>query len=148
MSVDENKTIVRRHYEELWAKGDLDVADEIYSTECVGQYAGYPVQTGYPESEKQIVLRDITVITDTRVEIVDQVGEGDKVVTRWRARGRHTGTTEDMPHVVPTGKEVEVTGVHIHRLKDGRIVEVWAVDDLLGLMQQMGIIPSMEPAEA
>ncbi len=148
MSVEENKAIVRRHYEELWAKGDLAVADAIYSTDCVGQYANYPLQTGYPESEKQTVLRDITIITDTRAEVVDQIGEGDKVVTRWRARGKHTGTNEDMPHVVPTGKEVEVTGVHIHRLRDGKIVEVWAVDDLLGLMQQMGVIPAMQPAGA
>ncbi len=148
MSVEENKAIVRRHYEELWAKGNLDVADEIYSTDCVGQYANYPLQTGYPESEKQIVLRDTTVITDNRIEVVDQIGEGDKVVTRWSARGRHTGTTDDMPHVVPTGNEVEVTGVHIHRLRDGKIVEVWAVDDLLGLMQQIGVIPSLEPAGA
>jgi predicted ester cyclase len=148
MSLEENKAIVRRHYEELWEQGNLDVADEIYSTECVGQYASYPLQTGYPESEKRTVLRDITVITHTRVEIIDQVGEGDKVVTRWRARGRHTGTTEEMPHVVPTGKEVEVTGVHIHRLRDGKIVEVWAVDDLLGLMQQLGVIPSMQPTGA
>lgn len=148
MSVEENKAIVRRHYEELWAKGNLDVADEIYSTDCVGQYANYPLQTGYPDSEKKTVLRDITGITDTRVEVVDQVAEGDKVVTRWSARGRHTGTIEEMPHVVPTGNEVEVTGVHIHRIKDGKIVEVWAVDDLLGLMQQMGVIPSMQPAEA
>lgn len=148
MSVEENKAIVRRHYEELWAKGNLDVADEIYSTHCVGQYANYPLQSGYPDSEKQTVLRDITIITDSQVEIVDQIAEGDKVVTRWSARGRHTGMTEEMPHVVPTGNEVEVTGVHIHRIKDGKIVEVWAVDDLLGLMQQMGVIPSMEPAQA
>ena len=148
MSLEENKAIVRRHYEELWAKGNLDVADEIYSTDCVGQYANYPLQTGYPESEKKTVLRDITPITDTRVEVVDQVAEGDKVVTRWRMRGRPTGTIEEMPHVVPTGNEVEVTGVHIHRIRDGKIVEVWAVDDLLGLMQQMGVIPSMQPAEA
>jgi predicted ester cyclase len=53
-----------------------------------------------------------------------------------------------MSHIVPTSNEVEVTGVHIHRIKDGKIVEVWAVDDLLGLMQQMGIIPSMQPAQA
>ncbi len=148
MSLEENKAIVRRHYEELWAKGDLDVADEIYSTDCVGQYANYPLQTGYPESEKRTVLRDISVVTETQVEVVEQVAEGDKVVTRWRARGRHTGVLEGMPHVVPTGKEVEVTGVHIHRLKDGKIVEVWAVDDLLGLMQQMGIIPEQEHAGA
>ncbi len=148
MSVEQNKAIVRRHYEELWAKGNLDVADEIYSTDCVGQYASYPEQTGYPESEKQTVLRDTTVITDNRIEVVDQIGEGDKVVTRWRARGKHTGTTDDMPHVVPTGNEVEVTGVHVHRLRDGKIVEVWAVDDLLGLLQQLGVIPSMQPAGA
>ena len=63
MSVEENKAIVRRHYEELWEKGNLDVADEIYSTECVGQYAGYSRQTGYPESDRLTVLRPITCIT-------------------------------------------------------------------------------------
>ncbi len=141
MSLEENKAIVRRHYEEFWAKGDLGVADEIYSTECVGQYANYPLQRGYPESEKQTVIRDNTVIPDTRIEIVDQIAEGDKVVTRWRATGTHTGPMEG---VQPTGNRIDLTGVHIHRLKDGKIVEVWAVDDLFGLMQQMGVIPPQE----
>jgi steroid delta-isomerase-like uncharacterized protein len=71
--------------------------------------------------------------------IEDQVAEGDKVVTRWTATGTHKGELMGIP---PSGKKVRVTGIAIDRLEDGKIVESWSSFDQLGMLQQIGAIPS------
>ena len=139
MSLEQNKAIARRHFEELWGQGDLSVADEIYDPSCVGHCANAPQQTGYPESEKQLVLRDRAVSRDGEVTVEDQIAEGDKVLTRWVFRGTHT---EPLPGIPPTGNRITLHGMHVHRIVDGKIVEVWAIDDFFGLMQTFGVIPA------
>ena len=66
------------------------------------------------------------------------VAEGDKVVTRWTGRGTHSGPRMGIP---PTGRKVEVTGMRMFRLAEGKIVETWVNWDMFGLMQQLGVIP-------
>ena len=137
MTLEENKTVVRRHFDDLWQKGDLVVADEIYSTATVGHWGDAPDRTGYPAFERDEVERSNAAFPDTRVTIDFQVAEDDKVVTRWRFEGTHTGPG----YGDPTGQHVLVTGVHIHRIADGRIVEIWAHPNNLSFMQQLGMIP-------
>ncbi len=66
------------------------------------------------------------------------VAEGDNVVARFTARGIHKGNFMGLP---ATGKPIIMTGIEIFRIKDGKITELWAEANLLGLMQQLGIIP-------
>jgi steroid delta-isomerase-like uncharacterized protein len=139
-ALEENKAIARRHFEQLWAGGDLAVADEIYSTSAVGRHLGSPDHGGYPEGERQHVLENNTAFPDTSVTVEDQVAEGDRVITRWTFRGTHTGTYMGVP---PSGRQITVSGVHIHRIMDGKIVEVWAYPDALGFLQQLGVIPPL-----
>ena len=139
-ALEENKAIARRHFEELWARGDLAVADEIYSTSAVGRHLGSPDHGGYPEGERQHVLESNTAFPDTSVTVEDQVAEGDRVVTRWTFRGTHTAAYMGVP---PSGRQLTVSGVHIHRIVDGKIVEVWAYPDVLGFLQQLGVIPAL-----
>jgi predicted ester cyclase len=73
-------------------------------------------------------------------EILDQVAEGDKVVTRKVFRGVHR---EDFLGVPPTGREVEITVIDIVRIADGRIVEHWNVVDQLGLLRRLGALPEV-----
>jgi steroid delta-isomerase-like uncharacterized protein len=73
--------------------------------------------------------------------IEDQVAEGDKVVTRWRARGTHRG---DLGPIPATGQVFEMDGVTIERIADGKIAEVWVARDELGLLRQIGAL--LEPA--
>ena len=75
---------------------------------------------------------------DLVVTVEDQIAEGDRVVTRWTARGTHGGEFLGIP---PTGKEFTFKGVDIVRIVDGKIVEGWDVPDLFGLMRQLGLIP-------
>jgi steroid delta-isomerase-like uncharacterized protein len=138
--LEENKAIARRHYEELWARGDLAVADEIYSTSAVGRHLGSPDHGGYPECEKQHVFENNAAFPDTSVTVDDQVAEGDRVVTRWTFRGTHTGAYMGVP---PSSRQITVSGVHIHRIVDGKIVEVWAYPDALSFLQQLGVLPPL-----
>ena len=140
MSVEATKAIARRHFEELWARGNLDVADEIYSPAAVGHLRNEPDQIGYPECEKDLVRADGIAFPDGTVTIEDQIAEGDKVVTRWRFRGTNTGSFLGND---PTGREVSVSGSHTHRISDGKIVEIWAQPDALTFMQQLGALPAM-----
>jgi len=139
MSTEQNKAIARRHYEELWHNGDLAVADEIYSTHAVGHFSDNPDLTGYPDDEKQLVRADKVAFPDGTVTVEGQIAEGDIVVTRWRFEGTHTGPLIDIP---PSGRAISVPGVHIHRISEGKIVEIWAHPDTVGFMRQMGLLPS------
>ena len=71
----------------------------------------------------------------------DMIAEGDKVAVRFTLRGTHGG---DLMGIPPTGKPVAVTGIDINRIADGKIAERWANFDALGLMQQLGVIPTPE----
>jgi predicted ester cyclase len=94
--------------------------------------------TGYPAFEREEVARSNGAFPDTQVTVDFQVAEGDMVVTRWRFEGTHTGPG----YGDPTGRHVTVTGAHIHRIADGRIVEIWAHPNNLSFMQQLGMIPA------
>ena len=76
--------------------------------------------------------------SDLHFTIEDMVAEGDQVITRWTARGTHTGPLLNIP---PTGKPVTITGISIDRVKNGRVVEGWTEFDALGMLQQLGAFP-------
>ena len=139
---EENKAIVRRKIEEVFsAQGNLDVADEIFAPE----YVGYPEDVRGPEGAKETAKMYRNAFPDVQLSIEDQVAEGDKVVTRWIGSGTHHG---EMMGIAPTGNQVRVDGMTISRIEDGKIVEEWDIYDALGMMQQLGAIPSPEEAQS
>ena len=79
--------------------------------------------------------------SDGTATVEDQIAEGDMVLTRWRFRGTHTGPLYGNP---ASGHEISVSGFHVHRIVDGKIVEIWALGDFYGLLQQMGALPSQQ----
>ena len=93
---------------------------------------------------KQFAATYRQAFPDLEHTIEDMVAEGDKVVVRFRGRGTHQGDTEAFGP--PTGKRMEITGITIKRLSEGKIVEAWTNFDALGMMQQLGMIP--EPGQA
>jgi predicted ester cyclase len=132
------KSIARRHFEELWGQGNLAAADQLYDPACIGHCGIAPDQTDYPASEQAIVARDRAGLPDGMVSIDDQLAEGDRVLTRWTLRATHTVPLLGQP---PTGREIVLHGMHLHRIRDSRIVEVWAAPDTLGLLTQLGLVP-------
>ena len=141
MSTEANKATVRRWYLELFSQGDLSLADEL----CTADYLNHDIYTppgGWPrgpEGTKAIVTTYRAAFPDVHFTIDDQVAEGDKVVTRWTGRGTNKGPLMGMP---PTGKTMTASGISIERFTGGKIAEVWVNFDLLGMLQQLGLVPS------
>jgi predicted ester cyclase len=139
MSVEENKAVARRVVEELFNHdGNLDIADELFSAEYVGYVAGFEDLHG-AEAVKHFAATERQAIPDLKNTIEEQVAEGEKVVTRYRAQGTHSGETEAFGP--PTGNRIDIAGMVIDRVVGGKIVQSWIVYDALGMMQQLGSIP-------
>jgi steroid delta-isomerase-like uncharacterized protein len=139
MSAEENKALVHREMEELFNHtGNLDAVEEIVSSD----YVSYEPTSGEVrgiEGARQFAANYRQAFPDLENIVEDMVAEGDKVVVRFRARGTHDGETEAFGP--PTGKRMDITGITIKRVADGKIAEAWTNFDALGMMQQLGMIP-------
>jgi predicted ester cyclase len=138
MSTEENKALVRRFFEDGWNKQNLALVDELLSAD----YVDHDLPPGFPPTRdgfKQSASMYWSGFPDGRLEIEDQVAEGDRVVTRWSGRATHTG---EFMQIAPTGKQVAVAGITINRVAGGKLVENWLQFDRLGLLQQLGVVPA------
>lgn len=136
---EQNKTIVRRAIEEVYNQGHLDAVDDLVSSDFVAHSSDGDIHG--PDGMKESVVALRRAFPDLQMTIEEQVAEGDTVVTRWTARGTHTGDYHGIP---PTGKQGSMTGIDIDRVVDGKAVECWTEADNLGLLQQLGVVPSPE----
>jgi steroid delta-isomerase-like uncharacterized protein len=136
MTAEEMKAFVRRQIDELWNKGNLDFAEECFTTDFVSHDPASPEEIRGPEGFKQNVAEVRAAFPDFHVKIVDQAADGDKVVTRYTTTGTQKGGLAGIP---PTGKRVEVAGMGIDYFSGGKICESWEYYDILGMMQQMGV---------
>ena len=138
---DSNKEFIRRMINEIWNNNNLGAINEF----CASDVVNHELPEGLPpglEGTKAFLGMFMNAFPDTKMMVEDQTAEGNKVVTRWTATGTHT---DELMGIPATGKRVTVSGIDIHRLADGKIVEMWGEFDLMGLMQQIGAVPS--PAE-
>jgi steroid delta-isomerase-like uncharacterized protein len=136
VSVEQNKQVYRRWFEEVVSGGDLALADELLASNYALHFPGAPGPVDR-EGHKQLVMMFRSAFPDWRESVEDVIAEGDKVVIRVTGRGTHEGEFQGIP---PTGTQVTATGVGIGRIENGRIAEAWAAYDALGLMQQLGAI--------
>jgi predicted ester cyclase len=138
--IDAQKTLARKLYEEVFGRGNLDAADEIMAPDCVSHGPGAPPATGTDQIKRQ-AHRLRTAIPDLETVLNDQVGEGDRVVSRWTGRGTFTGPLM-LPNgpVEPTGRPISFDEIRVDRFEDGRIVESWFIPDRFTLWQQMGVL--------
>jgi steroid delta-isomerase-like uncharacterized protein len=144
MMPEENKEKVRRFLQEAFNEGNLGVVDEIFASDYVLHDPANPQEIRGPEGIKQFVQMYRSAFPDTHITVEDQIAEGDEVVTRWRGRGTHQG---ELFGVAPSGNQVELSGITISRFEGGKIAEDWTNSDTLGLMQQIGAVPSPEGAQ-
>ncbi len=138
---EQNKALARREAEEIFSKGNLDAADEIYAPDFVGHEPTTPEGIRGLAGAKQFAAVYREAFPDLQLTVEDQIAEGDKVATRFTARGTHQGELEG---IAPTGNQVEIKGIYISRIAEGKIAEDWTNFDALGLMQQIGAIPQPE----
>ena len=139
MSLEESKQQVREEFERWGLKGDETLIDELYAPDCVWHGPGGQEIKGH-DGMKQLMVVLGSAFPDKRYTIHDIVAEGDKVVARWALKATHAGDYMGIP---ATNKQITLTGIYVIRMADGKQAEWWLEADFLGLMQQLGVIPSM-----
>ena len=138
MSAESNKALSRRLLEEAFNAGNIDVIDELVTTDFVNHDAALPEPMVGPDAAKATISGYRTAFPDLRITIEEQIADDQRVATRWSANGTHEG---DLMGMAPTGKQATVTGITIDRIVDGRIAESWTNWDTLGMLQQLGVVP-------
>jgi steroid delta-isomerase-like uncharacterized protein len=139
-SATHDAEIARRVLEDPW-RGSLDVIDELVAPSDAGDSTDAPGQGS--AGMRHVVERYLDAFPDASLTVDDQVREGNRVVSRWTARGTHTG---ELAGIAATGKQVTVSGVTIVQVEGGKVVDGWTSWDRLGLLVQLGAVS--EPAHA
>jgi steroid delta-isomerase-like uncharacterized protein len=127
---EENKALVRRSWEV-----NPENLDEFYPPDIVWHMPEQELR-GIEEA-KQYVSTFLGAFPDASFSVEDLIAEGDKVVSRFTARGTHQGETEEFGPA--TGRQLEQEGITIHRIEGGKIVEEWSQYDNLSILQQLGL---------
>ena len=140
MSTEENKTLMRRFFEEVYTKKNLAAIGEFIAPTHIDHSAAAAGLPGGPAGSRQAIGMMLTGFPDLHVTVEDMIAEGDKVVVRMTMRGTQQGAFGSIP---PTGKQVAVSTIDIVRIEGGKIAEEWGIDDMLGMLQQLGVVPSM-----
>ncbi len=142
MGVEENKTLAREWFARCYA-GNLEAIDELVAEAYVGQFNGDPPLRGR-EALRQGNAATRAGFPDIHVDVEDLLAEGDTVAVRWTAQGHYQG---ELPGGPAPEKPVIVTGITIFRLADDKLEESWLNWDTLGLLQQLGIVPTPGQAQ-
>jgi steroid delta-isomerase-like uncharacterized protein len=136
---EQNKTLMRRAVKEVWNGENIAAVDELVTSDVVLHLAKPGDEIRGAESVTQFYTTLQAAFPDIHFTIDDQIADGDKVVTRWTCRGTHKGEFQGMS---PTGKQINVTGIDIDRIANGKVVECWPIMDELGMLQQLGVVPA------
>lgn len=136
--VERNKALMRRFYVEFWNEGNVAFADEVIAEDLVHDQMPGEWPRGR-EGFKRLVETWRTAFPDLNEEVEFVLGDGDRVLSRFRLTGTHLGPFYG---VAPTGRRVDVQGVDVARIVDGIIVEYFYHEDTLGLFRQLGRFPS------
>jgi steroid delta-isomerase-like uncharacterized protein len=136
----ENKSLARRALDELWTKGNLAAADQLYSENCVFHDLGSAEDLRGRDGVKELARTYRAALPDLKCTVEDVIAEGDKVAARWVSRGTHKG---DFMGIAPTGKQVTFRGNQIFRISKGKIEEEWAAFNTVGALEEIGAIPRL-----
>jgi steroid delta-isomerase-like uncharacterized protein len=139
---DENKAIALRLFDEVLNAHNVAHCDELYASD----YVPHSLPPGFSsdrEGVKQYHRQYFQAFPDMHLTVEGMIAEGDWVAVHYTGRGTHHGELMGIP---PTGKQVTASAVLTLRIVDGRIVEDWLDGDKLGLLQQLGVIPSSAQA--
>ena len=138
-TLEANKALVRRWFDEVWNKGRTEAIDEMFAADGIAHGlsddAGAPMKG--PPDFKPFHQTFRGAFPDVEVIVEDLIAEGDKVAARCSVRAKHTG---DHLGVAATNAPVDFSGMTIVKIKDGKIVEGWNNYDFLKMNQQIGII--------
>ena len=138
MGAAENAALIQRFYDEGWNANDLGVYDELVTPDFVDHQALPGLEPGR-EGFKMLNVMFRSAFPDVWVTVDQIVADDDKVACRWTSTGTHKG---DLFGIPATGNEVKITATVWYRIEDGKLAEGWINRDDVGLMRQLGVIPS------
>jgi steroid delta-isomerase-like uncharacterized protein len=141
--IEDNKQFMRQFVEEAINKKNLDAIDELVAEDFV-EHVPFPGQGPGREGLRHVLAIFLSAFPDIRWTLEEQIAEGEKVVSRFTMTGTHRG---DFLGIPPTGKSVNIWGVVIDVVRDGKFAESRIIMDTLGLMQQLGMIPMPSEGE-
>lgn len=137
---EKTKAIARRFLDALWNQADFATVDELVAADYDGHSS---TEIHGPDGAKQFVTSLHAAFPDFQFAVEDQIAEGDMVATRWAMQGTHQGEFRGIP---PTNKRMTMTGITMFRIADGKLIDGWTNEDVLGFLQQLGAVP--EPSHA
>jgi steroid delta-isomerase-like uncharacterized protein len=140
----ENGQVLDRINEEAFNQGRVDVLDELVADDFV-EHDPMPGTPPDREGFKGMIRSLREAFPDFHAQTDDQIVAGDKVVERWTCTGTHEGEFIGAP---ATHRRIEIHGMDISRLEDGRLVEHWTQVDMLSLLQQLGMLPEEAQEQA
>jgi steroid delta-isomerase-like uncharacterized protein len=138
----DNKSIVRRLYQEVWNERHLEVAKELISPSHAVQVMDAADSGVGPEAYARNVVQFVRGFPDLKFTVLEMIAENDKVVAFWNISGTHKG---EFRGIAPTGKKISVDGITINQLADGKIMDSYVSLDMWNLMRQLGAIPALAP---
>lgn len=134
MSTTANQQIIQRRVQEIWNQGKLATIDELIAANLISN--GQPIGR---EGFRQFVTAVRSAFPDIHFTVEDSLAEGDKVAIRYTGRGTHQGAFAGIP---ASGKPVQFSGIDLFCIANGQMAEEWLMYDQLGLLQQIGAMPT------
>ncbi len=139
------KERTRRGHDEMWNPGDWGRMRDFFAGDIVVHTPTDRVPLRGHGQVTELFTMLQTAFPDRYIVIEDMIEEGDKVAVRWVLRGTHTGSYFGFP---PTGRRVEVEELAVYRYADGLVAELWLMPNVMGSMQQLGLLPEGPPPRA
>jgi len=140
MSQNLNTTKGQQFFEDMLGKANWHLADDILATDIVMHHPSSPQPVVGVENVVGFLGAFRAGFPDMSMKVEFVFGDGEMTAVRWHMSGTHTATLFGIP---ASGRSVNVTGISLLRFSDGKVVEDWVSEDSLGLMQQIGVIPTM-----
>jgi steroid delta-isomerase-like uncharacterized protein len=137
MSSEANKALARRWFLEAWPNPASPVLDEIVAESWQFHDPASPDVGAGVAGARNFMAPFQQAFPDLRFSIEEQLAEGNRVLTRWVVRGTHR---DELMGIPPTGREVQLSGMTVQQIADGKIVEDWANWDLHGMLRQLGVL--------
>jgi steroid delta-isomerase-like uncharacterized protein len=135
-----NKALVRRWFREVWNEGREATIDELFAESGVAYGLGdREAEVRGPAELKPFVRNLRGILPDLQISIQDIMAEDDKVMVRILLEGTHSGSGLGVP---PSGRKIRVAGIVVIRISRGQLVEGWNSWDQLGLLRQIGALPT------
>lgn len=141
MTPEEMKATLTKMLDDFWHKEDVDAAYAIYADDVVFQRIPFPPVVG-KAANMEADAGMLAAFSGNRLTIDEITVEGDAAAIRWMWEATHSGVSPSLG-IPPTGKRVSMVGCSVYHFENGKIVEQWEYSDVLGLLQQLGVIPAL-----